>query len=60
MLRLGNRQDQAPNLLLDAPLCISDHNVLRGSVPPQATRAEKSTTGTLRFSKRATENEEDG
>ena len=60
MLRLGNGQDQAPNLPLDAPRCISDRNVLRGSVPPRATRAEKSTTVTLRFSKRTTENEEDG
>lgn len=60
MLRLGNGQDQTPKLSLDAPCCISDHNVLRGSVPPRATRAEKSTTVTLCFSKKTTENEEDG
>lgn len=60
MLWLGNGQDQAPNLLPDAPLRISHHHGLRGSTPPRATTAEKSTAGMLRVSKRTTENEEDG
>lgn len=59
MLQLRNGQDQAPNLL-DTPRCISDPNVLRSSVPPWETRAKKSTTNELYFSRRTTENKEDG
>lgn len=58
-MQLRNGQDQAPNLL-DTPRCISDPSVLRSSVPPRATRAEKSTTNELCFGRRTTENKGDG